>query len=474
MIHLFKKASSAQRWKFFTASGLVLVLFEVVGFQVDAGQTGRSVWNYLLAATLSVAVTYWVVWFFFSIVRTASRPIICNRDVATQNNPQAQFNYQTSDTCGRLEELQHLLGRREVDSGGFTYGNTYRGRVVLISGAGGSIGSELCHQIIASNPRKLILYEMSETALYQINQAMLLKGQGVEIVPVLGSVADAAKVRSVLIAHGVQVVIHAAAYKHVPLVESNPLAGVQNNVFGTNAIANASVEVGIERFILISTDKAVRPTSVMGASKRLAELLVKEIAQSCANNAGPILSIVRFGNVLGSSGSVVPLFQQQVRRGGPVTVTHPDASRFFMTVQEAVQLVLCAGSMARGGETFVLDMGQPVNIANLARQVIDTECLNTQDVINSADNIEIKFTGLRPGEKLAEELTLNGVLSCTNHPKVFVATEDDHSQMKMATALKFLSRAISNNDATAVREQVFRWVEPYCARQALQTQTASG
>jgi FlaA1/EpsC-like NDP-sugar epimerase len=302
---------------------------------------------------------------------------------------------------------------------------------------------------------------------------MLFKGQRVEIVPVLGSVADAAKVRTVLVEHGVQVVIHAAAYKHVPLVESNPLAGIQNNVFGTNVIASASVEAGVERFILISTDKAVRPTSVMGASKRLAELLVKELAENCANNAGPILSIVRFGNVLGSSGSVVPLFQQQVRRGGPVTVTHPDASRFFMTIQEAVQLVLCAGSMARGGETFVLDMGQPVNIANLARQIIDIERLNAQDAINPAGNIEIKFTGLRPGEKLAEELTLNGVLSCTNHPKVFVATEDNHSQIKTSTALRFLSRAISKNDETAVREQVFRWVEPYCDHQALQTRTAS-
>ena len=442
MIHLFNKASFAQRWKLF-------------------------------AATLSVPVVYWIVWFFFSMFRAASRPPICNGDAAPQENPQVQFNCQTSEPYGRLEELQHLLGRREVDSGGFTYDNAYRGRVVLISGAGGSIGSELCHQIIASNPRKLILYEMSEAALYQINHAMLFKGQRVEIVPVLGSVADAAKVRTVLVEHGVQVVIHAAAYKHVPLVESNPLAGIQNNVFGTNAIASASVEAGIERFILISTDKAVRPTSVMGASKRLAELLVKELAQNCANNAGPILSIVRFGNVLGSSGSVVPLFQQQVRRGGPVTVTHPDASRFFMTIQEAVQLVLCAGSMACGGETFVLDMGQPVNIANLARQIIDIERLNAQDAINPAGNIEIKFTGLRPGEKLAEELTLNGVLSCTNHPKVFVATEDNHSQIKTSTALRFLSRAISKNDETAIREQVFRWVEPYCDHQAVQTRTAS-
>lgn len=356
-----------------------------------------------------------------------------------------------------------FLGRDEVSTGQGEGAEAYAGRVVLISGAGGSIGSELSRQVLECLPTKIVLYELSELALYNIHQEMLqlAEGNDIEIVPLLGSVTDARQVRRVLQVHGIQVVLHAAAYKHVPLVEFNPLAGLANNVLGTQTLLTEAADAGVERFVLISSDKAVRPTNVMGASKRLAELVVQDAAGRLATKKGLIFSIVRFGNVLGSSGSVVPLFQEQLRRGGPLTVTHRDVARYFMTVQEAVHLVLRAGSMAQGGEVFVLDMGKPVKIEQLARQVIESEGLTVRDINNPDGDIEIEFTGLRPGEKMTEELTLNGALVGTGHKKIFFTVEDSLSEIEVASALRSLRHALASSDEDEARALARRWVEGY-------------
>lgn len=356
-----------------------------------------------------------------------------------------------------------FLGRDEVSTGQGEGAEAYTGRVVLISGAGGSIGSELSRQVLECRPTKIVLYELSELALYNIHQEMLqlAEGSDIEIVPLLGSVTDARQVRRVLQVHGIQVVLHAAAYKHVPLVEFNPLAGLANNVLGTQTLVTEAADAGVERFVLISSDKAVRPTNVMGASKRLAELVVQDVAGRLATKKGLIFSIVRFGNVLGSSGSVVPLFQEQLRRGGPLTVTHRDVSRYFMTVQEAVHLVLRAGSMAQGGEVFVLDMGKPVKIEQLARQVIESAGLAVRDINNPEGDIEIEFTGLRPGEKMTEELTLNGALVGTGHKKIFFTVEDSLSEIEVASALRSLRHALASSDEDEARALARRWVEGY-------------
>lgn len=356
-----------------------------------------------------------------------------------------------------------FLGRDEVSTAPGTGAGAYFRHNVLITGAGGSIGSELCRQVIEAMPSRLVLFELSELALYQVHQEIqqLAEGSDIEIVPVLGSVADARQVRRALEDHDIQVVLHAAAYKHVPLVESNPLSGLGNNVLGTHTLVTEAANAGVERFVLISTDKAVRPTNIMGASKRLAELVVQDIATRVAQPRGLSFSIVRFGNVLGSSGSVVPLFQEQLRRGGPLTVTHPDVSRYFMTVQEAVHLVLRAGSMAKGGEVFVLDMGKPVKIEQLARQVIESAGYTVRDSDNPDGDIEIDFTGLRPGEKMVEELTLNGSLVGTGHRKIFFTVEEGLSEIEVASVLHALRQALADSDNEAARALVLRSVEGY-------------
>ncbi|WP_375545343.1 polysaccharide biosynthesis protein [Phaeobacter inhibens] len=315
---------------------------------------------------------------------------------------------------------QNFLGRATRDVPLQEASGSYQDRVVLVSGAGGSIGSELCRQVLACRPRKLVLYELSELALYTIHQELeqQVEGTGITLVPVLGSVTDPRQVRMVLAHHGVQVVLHAAAYKHVPLVEANPLPGLANNVFGTQTLARAAARSGVERFILISSDKAVRPTNVMGASKRMAELVVQDLS---TRNPGTVFTMVRFGNVLGSSGSVVPLFQEQISRGGPVTVTDPRVKRYFMTIREAVQLVLQAGAEALGGEVFVLDMGEPISILQLARQVIESAGYSVRDEDHPDGDIAIDIIGLRPGEKMQEELTLSSDLITTRHQKIFCA-----------------------------------------------------
>ncbi len=367
-----------------------------------------------------------------------------------------------------VDKLQPLnpsrfLNRAEVADALGEGAEAYAGRNVLISGAGGSIGSELCRQILDTGPARIVLYELSELALYQIHQeiAQLADGSDIHVVPVLGSVTDARQVRKVLKDHGIQVVLHAAAYKHVPLVEDNPLAGLANNVLGTHTLAHESAQMGVERFILISSDKAVRPTNIMGASKRLAELVIQDLASRVPMGNHPIYTMVRFGNVLGSSGSVVPLFQEQVRRGGPLTVTHKNVARYFMTVQEAVNLVLRAGAMAKGGEVHVLDMGTPVPIMQLARQVIESAGYTVRDHDHPEGDIAIEITGLRPGEKMTEELCLSGALVGTGHQKIFAAREASLSEIEVALALRALRHALAAGDEEAAREVAMRWVEGF-------------
>ncbi|WP_435165059.1 polysaccharide biosynthesis protein [Falsirhodobacter sp. 1013] len=340
---------------------------------------------------------------------------------------------------------------------------TYTDRVVLVSGAGGSIGSELCRQLLTARPRRLVLFEVSEYALYAIDRELrdIARDLKVEIVPVLGTVTDTRLTQMVMRRYGVEVVFHAAAYKHVPLVEANPLAGLANNVLGTRSFAEASRNAGVERFILISTDKAVRPTSVMGASKRLAEMVVQDLA---ARSSGTVFSMVRFGNVLGSSGSVIPLFRDQIARGGPVTLTHPDVTRFFMTVAEAARLVMLAGAFSGqdcGGEVFVLDMGQPIRIGELARQMIEAAGCTLRDAGNPDGDIEIVVTGLRPGEKLHEELLLGNGLLATPHPKILRARETCLSEAETALALRSLRNLLAAGDEAAVLPLLARWVEGF-------------
>lgn len=355
-----------------------------------------------------------------------------------------------------------LLGRKAVRHGNGQSFAHITGRSVLVTGGGGSIGVELCRQVLASKPARLVVFDISEFALYEAEKALgpLAQEAGAEIVSVLGSVTEPQLVRQVLARHRVQVVLHAAAYKHVPMVETNALTGIANNVLGTWTLAREARNAGVERFLLISSDKAVRPTNVMGASKRLAELVVQDFA---ARSLGTIFSMVRFGNVLGSSGSVIPLFQEQIARGGPVTLTHPEVSRYFMIVEEAVGLVLLASSFARGGEVFVLDMGKPKRIVDLARQVIADVGYSVRDADNPEGDIEIRITGLRPGEKLHEELLIGEGHMTTAHEKIFCAHEARLSEIEVASAIRDLCEAQAAGDAEAALAVARRFVEGYGA-----------
>ncbi|MEO3879126.1 nucleoside-diphosphate sugar epimerase/dehydratase [Rheinheimera fenheensis] len=333
------------------------------------------------------------------------------------------------DGSMRIDELQDvkiedLLGRDPVAPKAKLMQANIKGKVVMVTGAGGSIGSELCRQILRCEPTVLVLFELSEFGLYSIEQELssLIKQQELDIrlIPVMGTVQRRSRLETVMKAFNVQTVYHAAAYKHVPLVEYNVVEGVRNNVFGTWYAAEAAISAGVETFVLISTDKAVRPTNVMGASKRLAELVLQALAQ---RQSATRFCMVRFGNVLGSSGSVVPLFREQIRKGGPITVTHKDIIRYFMTIPEAAQLVLQAGAMGKGGDVYVLDMGEPVKIADLAKRMIHLMGLEVKDEIHPNGDIEIKFTGLRPGEKLYEELLIGENVRETAHPRIMAADE---------------------------------------------------
>lgn len=352
--------------------------------------------------------------------------------------------------------LLDLLGRSRLESELPGVSHVYSGRRILVSGAGGSIGSELCRQLIACKPDCVVLVDHSELALYNIDKELREIGDGLHIVPVLGSVVDERLMREVLVENDIDVVLHAAAYKHLPLVENNVLSGLRNNVLGTKILADSARSAGVDRFILVSTDKAVRPTNVMGASKRLAELVVQDLA---ARTPGTRFSMVRFGNVLGSSGSVIPLFEEQILRGGPVTLTDPQVTRYFMTISEAARLVLLAGSFARGGDVFVLDMGDPVPIRKLARQMIEGAGFTVRDEDTPQGDIEIKITGLRPGEKLHEELLISSDMLTTPHTKILRAQEIFLSEFEVATAIKDLRQAIETGDEGAARAVISRWVE---------------
>jgi len=351
-----------------------------------------------------------------------------------------------------------FLGRPHLDSTLSGGCQAYRGKSVMITGAGGSIGSELCRQILNCNPARLVLLEITEFSLYSVERELhaLAEDTECEIVPVLGSINDARKLRDTIRQHDVKVILHAAAYKHVPLVEANPEAGITNNVFGTQTVALAALEAGIERFILISTDKAVRPIGIMGASKRLAEIVIGDFARRSDKT---IFTMVRFGNVLGSSGSVIPLFQEQILRGGPVTLTHDDMTRYFMTVQEATRLVLWAGNLAQGGEIFVLDMGKPVRIADLARQVIEAVGYSVRDADNPDGDIEIVTIGPRPGEKIHEELSIGRRFRPTKHSQLSCAIEGSLSEFEIARALQSLKTMIENGEQAKLAEEAMRWVE---------------
>ncbi len=322
-------------------------------------------------------------------------------------------------------EVEDLLGRDPVVPNIGLLSNSIKDKVVLITGAGGSIGSELSRQIIKQKPTIIILFELNEFSLYSIEQELNAycanqNDCSTEIVSILGSVQKQNRLETIFKTFGVQTIYHAAAYKHVPMVEHNVVEGVRNNIFGTWYCAEAAIKAGVERFVLISTDKAVRPTNVMGASKRFAELVLQALAK---RQSDTLFCMVRFGNVLGSSGSVVPLFRRQIKAGGPITVTHPDIIRYFMTIPEASQLVIQAGAMGKGGDVFVLDMGDPVKIVNLAQKMIRLSGLLEKTDGEPAGDIEIQYTGLRPGEKLYEELLIGENVEGSEHPRIMTANE---------------------------------------------------
>ena len=333
----------------------------------------------------------------------------------------------------------------------------------MVTGAGGSIGSELCRQIIKLSPTKLLLLEQSEFALYQIEQELeeILKklGLSIELDKILGSITNPVLLQQIFDKKSVQTIYHAAAYKHVPLVEGNPVAGLNNNIFGTQLLATHAMQANVETFILISTDKAVRPTNVMGCSKRVAELVLQALADNKACNT--TFSMVRFGNVLGSSGSVVPKFRQQIKEGGPITVTDKEITRFFMSIPEAVQLVIQAGAMAKGGEVFVLDMGESVKIVDLARKMILLAGLTLKDKENPEGDIEIQYSGLRPGEKLYEELLIGDNVSKTQHQRIMRANEVFIEQTQLEAHLKTLQETMLSSDPDKIRQNLAQFVDGY-------------
>ena len=351
-----------------------------------------------------------------------------------------------------VEELQEididdLLGRSAVEPDSELLSECISGKSVMVTGAGGSIGSELCRQIVRQKPKILVLFEISEFSLYQIERELigLCEHEDLEIniAPVLGSVQNQVRVSETIEQYATQTLYHAAAYKHVPMVEFNPVEGLQNNTLGTYRTGFAAQELKVERFVLISTDKAVRPTNVMGASKRMAELALQALAQ---RDSDTTFCMVRFGNVLGSSGSVVPLFRKQLKAGGPVTVTHPDIIRYFMTIPEAAQLVIQAGAMAKGGEVFLLDMGKPVKILDLARRIIRLSGLKERTKEYPEGDIAIEYTGLRPGEKLYEELLIGDKSEATAHSRIHQAHEDKVSWEEYLQILDNVATACNRRD----------------------------
>ena len=359
--------------------------------------------------------------------------------------------------------IQDLLGRDSVPANQKLLNLNVAGKAVMITGAGGSIGSELCRQVLLLKPKLLILYELNEFALYAIDKELLgLNVIDIKIFPILGSVNNTKRLSRVFKKFGVQTIYHAAAYKHVPMVEFNNTEGVNNNIFGTLNIAKTAINENVGTFVLISTDKAVRPTNTMGATKRFAEMILQALS---AEQNGTRFTMVRFGNVLDSSGSVIPLFKQQIKEGGPVTVTNEEIIRYFMTIPEAVELVIQAGSMGQGGDVFVLDMGEPVRIADLARKIIHLSGLQVKDSDNLNGDIEIKYTGLRSGEKLYEELLIGDNVIETDNPMIMRAQEDMLDWEKLKLILDELEVAINNDNHKKLRALLIKAIpefKPQC------------
>lgn len=356
------------------------------------------------------------------------------------------------DTIKKVS-IADLLGRDPVAPLPHLISKNIQGKAVLVTGAGGSIGSELCRQILNNNPATLVLYEISEYSLYAIDRELntLIKERGLNLnlVPILGSVQDQNHLERVMKRFNIETVYHAAAYKHVPLVEYNVVDGVMNNIFGTVNCAKAAINSGVKKFVLISTDKAVRPTNTMGATKRMAELVLQSLS---VQQAQTCFCMVRFGNVLGSSGSVVPLFEKQIELGGPITLTHHDIIRYFMTIPEAAQLVIQAGAMGKGGDVFVLDMGEPVKIIDLAHRMISLSGLRVKDEETGIGDIAIKITGLRPGEKLYEELLIGENVEKTQHPRIMTANEIMLDYDLLQKYLQEIMEACQNYDQEKIRE----------------------
>jgi len=377
--------------------------------------------------------------------------------------------------------IKDLLGRDSAPVNKELMDLNIANKVVMVTGAGGSIGSELCRQVLFLKPQVLILFEQSEFSLYTIEKELLNIGMPhVEVIPILGSVNNSKRLSHIMQRFDVQTIYHAAAYKHVPMVEYNNAEGVSNNIFGTLSCAQVAMDNGVETFVLISTDKAVRPTNTMGATKRFAEMVLQSLAlsqsqtnsgsqndpaKSDAKKSGTCFSMVRFGNVLDSSGSVVPLFKEQIKQGGPVTVTDAEILRYFMTIPEAVELVIQAGAMCQGGDVFVLDMGEPVRIVDLAKKMIRLSGLSVKDELNPNGDIEIEFTGLRPGEKLYEELLIGDSATETDNPMIMRAKEEMLAWDDLKLIIDQLSKAIDECDQAKLRQLLMQAVpgfKPQC------------
>jgi FlaA1/EpsC-like NDP-sugar epimerase len=361
---------------------------------------------------------------------------------------------------GQIKEIEvdDLLGRSSVPPDTELIRDMIVGRTIMVTGAGGSIGSELCRKIARWSPQRLVLFEANEFALYNIERELAALKE-ITTVPVLGSVIDAQRVRQAIRHHDVKVVFHAAAHKHVPLVEANVMEGARNNVFGTKTLVDVAYEAGVEHFVLISTDKAVRPTNVMGATKRWAELIVREKAlEAAASGSGQLFSAVRFGNVLGSNGSVVPLFKEQIAHGGPVTLTDPGMTRYFMSIQEAAELIVQSGALAEGGDVFLLDMGEPMLISELAENMVRLGGLTVRNSKNPTGDIEIVVTGKRPGEKMYEELFYDPTSAQTTKHKKILRAPSQSAVINMAPALAELKAALDDDDEQRVRSVLFALV----------------
>ncbi len=355
--------------------------------------------------------------------------------------------------------VEDLLGRDPVPPDEKLIEESVSKKTFMVTGAGGSIGSELCRQILKRRPKTLIIFEQSEFALYTIEKEFSAYANATQIIPILGNVLRTEDVKNVVETYQVNTVFHAAAYKHVPLVEANVVAGVTNNVFGTLSVLKAIQNTTVRNFILISSDKAVRPTNIMGATKRIAEMLVHSYSLQSGQNT--IYSMVRFGNVLGSSGSVIPLFKEQIKSGGPVTVTHPEITRYFMTISEAAELVIQASAMATGGDLFVLDMGEPVKITDLAANMIRLSGFTVRGPDHLDGDIEIRFVGLRPGEKLYEELLISNTASKTEHPRIMKATEQGLESKELINLTEQLKISCDLNNAILAKQLIQKMVTNY-------------